>query len=227
MNASLQRADLDGSNLQSADLSQADLSEASLVSAILTDTVLSGAILDRADLTDSVGLTDEMLESAASWNSVRLESLEQILEAMAEVCDGTGVPEAAAYPGEAWPHPLVVLMETGEAPDWYYNLEGWHPTAIRFTELVACAGEEEERLIQTCYYQSFGGGWAPPIERFQYQQTVRLVAARTGYTVATITLQGDPPRHCQSTEPWNLTRLEGTHIGSGEIREWLERYVAP
>jgi hypothetical protein len=95
------------------------------------------------------------------------------------------------------------------------------------TQLVACIGDQQERLIETCEYESYGGGWAPPIRRYVYDVAVQLFSPQNGAMVASTTLSGPEPRNCGPTEPWDLTRLAGTPVQSSQVFDWLRPFVNP
>ena len=218
-NALLSGANLRGTVLSGQDLSGMDLTWANLQGAKLDGVNFTNAILDGANMIDAIGLTDEMLDDAASLTQVRLQTLGQIQAALSGVCQGQRVPQAAAYTGGAGP--IILLGNEGQVIDWSSMLPTtWTPTGIRFTELVACVGEEVEQRIQTCYYDG------PNIERFRYSRFVRLVQPKTGITIASRTISGADPRHCMPREPWALTRLEGKRVSLDLILDWLKKYVS-
>lgn len=90
------------------------------------------------------------------------------------------------------------------------------------TELVACLEKEEEKLIQTCQY--IGG---PSVRRYQYELTIRLVAAQTGETIETHTLRGGSPPQCELTEHRAVTRLSGSHVQFEAVQNWLSKFTNP
>ena len=97
--------------------------------------------------------------------------------------------------------------------------DSWEPLGIAVSELVACLEDEQEVRIELCLYNG------PNIERFQYQRTIRLRSAKTGWIVATGTIKGDPPRYCRQSEAWSLVRLEGDHTTVNDAIDWLEPYA--
>jgi uncharacterized protein YjbI with pentapeptide repeats len=223
--ANLSGADFNGANLVSANLSGSDLSNTIMTDVDLTGANLSAADLSGADLTgtlliDATGLTNEMLANAATWEGAWLDSLEDIQNAMARVCNGQGVPEAASYVPGPGIHPFVLLRSSGQ-PFGGSVPDDWQPHAIQTTELVACIGAQEENLIQTCYYNG------PNIERFRKHLNVELRSAQTGAIIASQNIYGSLPRLCRAQEPYDLTRLAGGSVETWVIIEWIVNYPRP
>lgn len=147
----------------------------------------------------------------------------EILDALAPVCEGGAVAEAALYTGGEGLHPVVLLDGSGDSHRWTGQVPSeWWPESVGTTELVVCVGEEQEVLIETCPY--IGG---PPIDRYQYVIHVELVAAQTGEMIAADDISGDAPRQCRQSEPVELVRLEGSHVAFSDVRDWLTPYVSP
>ena len=225
--ANLAEADLGHANLSGANLSNVNLSDVRFGTADLTSANLTGATLDRAQAVDVVGLTDDMLNSAASLIRTELDSEEEIAAALKPACGAGGVERAAAYTPGPGLHPVVLLTSAGEplsSVTWDVESTAslpadWLPTGMRFVELVACI-EESRQAIETCAYTG------PSITRYQYYLVIKLMAARTGQTVATETLRGDPPRQCQFSETYNLTEL-GVAVTGVALVDWLRPFVAP
>jgi len=233
MGANLSGANLSGAWLDLADLSGANLAGANLTQATLdlanlTGADLSGANLRQARLVGAAGVTDEMLASVADLEGARLDSMDRILTVMRSVCVGQGVEAAASYTPGPGKHPLVILYdESGLVHYWNNNVPAaWQPMGIRFTELVVCVSEGEQ-IVEVCGPYYSGGQRAPDITRYRYTATIRLVAAKTGRTVATRTFYGSYPRQCSSSEPYWLTRLEGSTITFSDVEDWLESFVMP
>jgi len=66
-----------------------------------------------------------------------------IAQALAPVCSGQGVQEAAEYTGGPGPHTTVVLDSSGGLYESPRGLgPGWNPSSVSDTELVLCVGEE-------------------------------------------------------------------------------------
>jgi hypothetical protein len=153
--------------------------------------------------------------SSAFWQT-------DVLKAeIAPACDGEKVPQAALYQEGPGPHPIEVL-ESGRRL-WATLPEGWQPTSVPETELVACVGPWEEYRLQVCPYQ---GG--PDITRYGYRRKVTLRTARTAEFIASETFTGDPPRECKKYEDPSLETLKGKrNLDRDEVLAWLGPYVVP
>ncbi|MBN1312177.1 MAG: pentapeptide repeat-containing protein [Anaerolineae bacterium] len=249
-NANLSGADLSGANLQGATLSKADLTNANLSGANLTDADLSkadltganldDAILDGAVLSDAEGLSDDILNALAGQTDIRLNSIDEIKEVMAQVCVGEGIPEAASYKQEPGIHPTVTIGNLS-----FPEPESWQPLSIQSTELVACIDRKQSSLIETCEYDivsmtdaegnritprpNASGDMKYTVERYRTEVPIRLVEAQTGNTVAEVALTGIPPEPCRGVDFTDSWSREETRIGEvpteHDIQNWLEPYV--
>src|SRR5947209_12694015 len=71
-------------------------------------------------------------------------------EALAVVCCGTAVPQAAAFNKTAETHPAVVLKPNGTLHKWQDRLQpGWQAESVEETELVIILPPQVKTLIQT------------------------------------------------------------------------------
>lgn len=148
---------------------------------------------------------------------------QEILDAVSEVCEGRGVEEAAAYNPGPGPHAIVLLDALGSRHTWTNLLPyEWWPKSINTTELVACLGEEQRELVDICEYS---GGQT--IRRYQYAIPIRLMAARSGETIATGVIMGELPRACKIMELVNTTEIHGPHVTHDEVEQWLRQFVIP
>lgn len=146
---------------------------------------------------------------------------QEILDAVSQACNGIGVEDAADYNEAPGIHPIILLNHLGDRHTCTAGLPSdWWPESVDTTELVACVGNEEVEVIQTCYYT--GGA---PIQRHRYYVMINLVAAQTGETIETHKVRGDPPRHCGQTEPVSLTDLYGSHVTFDAVQNWLSDFV--
>ena len=225
-NANLRWADLTGADLSGANLSHANLNDVKFGSADLTGANLSGASLDRAQLRNAVGVTDDMLDSAASLVRIELDSEEEIAAALKPVCGAGGVEQAAVYTPGPGLHPIVLLASAGEplsSVTWMKFTaalpEDWLPPSVHFVELVACV-EESREAIETCAYIG------PSVTRYQYYLKIKLMAAQTGQTVASGKLRGDPPYECPPSVPYSQTEI-GVPVTEDALVDWLRPFVAP
>jgi uncharacterized protein YjbI with pentapeptide repeats len=222
--ANLETADLAGVSLRAASLRGANLAQANLTGSDLSDARLDGAILDGAILIESLGLDDAALvaalgvadtelAAALSDRVIRLERRDAILGAVSPACEGRAVGEAGPYPHGDF-HPMVILDADGKVgPDSQRAADlGWEPMAVRFTQLVACVGPEEEIVIQACPYQ--GGGSFGTLTRVQLRRDYRVVEAATGRTVLDEALEGSPPKPCPPRYVFSPTNLNERVYGS-------------
>jgi uncharacterized protein YraI len=131
------------------------------------------------------------------------------------------------YDGGPTFHPILLQTTAGTPHWWATQVPSWAPATVLDTQLVACIGDQQERLIETCEYESYSGGWAPPIRRYVYDVTVQLFSPQNGAMVASTTISGAEPRACGPSEPWNLTRLAGPQVQSSQVFDWLRPFVNP
>lgn len=142
---------------------------------------------------------------------------QNIIDAMAIVCEGKGVPGAAAYSPGSSSQKVVLLDESGRRHPWTDLLPyEWWPKTIEETQLVACLGEEHEQFVDTCEYS---GGQI--VERYLYSMPIRVVAASTGETVVTGTVRGESPRACQLLELADTKEIYGAHVTHQDLEQWL------
>ncbi|MGC8875381.1 MAG: pentapeptide repeat-containing protein, partial [Chloroflexia bacterium] len=243
--ADLSEANLVGADLTGADLSHADLSEANLVGADLTGADLTGAILDQATLWDVTGGSEALWDQASSLIRAHVNRLPEILSAVEAACSGEGVPGTRSYSGGIGEHPLVVAFEENtlsqedylslwgqisEIDRWNDRLNGsWLPTAIRFTELVACV-RAEAVVVETCGpYYTPDGRRAPDITRYRVRVTMTVREAATGRVVARRSFLGSEPRTCGMRESYGTTSIWGSNVAFEDVRDWLGSlaYVPP
>lgn len=146
----------------------------------------------------------------------------EIIDAASQVCDGKGIEEAATYIGSG-PHPVVVgNVEGSFLYEWTNRLPAaWWPESMNELELVACLEEEQEELIETCQYIN-----GPPLRRYQYKRLIWLMEAKTGNRIAAdIWIRGSVPAECPSATTTEHVRQDGSHVGFGEVRNWLSDFV--
>lgn len=250
--ADLRDADLSGADLTGADLTEAnlraatltgaavvrtDLRRATLDRAILTGITMTDVTLNRATLIGATGLPDNKLARGLNVSGrdlgrtltakdIRLETRTSILTALGVACRGRAVRGAARYSPSGF-SPMVILNTKGgrsSLSDEGDDLD-WEPMAVRFGQLVACLGSEQQIAIQTCPYFSFSGGAAPSITRYRYQRSVRVVSARAGKAVLDIVMRGSTPDRCPSIASFSQTRIDGGHVYFEDVKPKLVRYV--
>ncbi len=234
----LSNLDLSGADLSDANLSKANLTGVNFMGANLTGANLSGAdltdvsferaILNKADLSDTIGLTNDILSGIASWQGIIIENRQNIYTNLAPACLGDRVRSAAPYTEDYRVHPLVLLDQDGKKHELSDRLPlEWWPPFTSYTQLVACTNGETDVLIQTCSYEN--GGKAL---RYVKEAVVRIVEASTGEVVKEIVVRGDEPRQC----PQKLTsygdsspevKYVGRSLGSYDYTEALSKFVNP
>ncbi|MBN1966897.1 MAG: pentapeptide repeat-containing protein [Anaerolineae bacterium] len=222
--ATFTRSDLSGANLAGADLTGASLYEADVSGADLTGAILTRADLTGADLSGTTGLTNEMLASVAEWHGVVLQDRADIAAALSAVCQGVAIPEAAYYQsGQQIFHPFVLLTDQGEWHETSLRVKGWWPAAVQYAELVGCMGSE----IQDTGYCSYNNGVS--IEYTHFGLPIRLVSARTGMTVGSLTIWGDD-RTCPPMtygKGGDTRKVDRDHPDMYDFKDALEPYVHP
>jgi len=148
---------------------------------------------------------------------------QEILDAMSEVCRGKGAEEAAAHNPAPGPHAIVLLDASGSRHTWTNMLPyEWWPKSIDTTGLVACLDEEQGEFVDICEYS---GGQI--IRRYQYTMPFRLVAARSGETITTGVIIGEPTRACKIMELVDTIEIHGSHVIHDEVEQWLREFVTP
>jgi HEAT repeat protein len=145
--------------------------------------------------------------------NLQLEPLDAITAAARK---GGAIAGTHRYASSTAFHPAIVLAPSLVAPAH----ASWNPTAIRFLELVVNQKTSWQKL-QVCPY------YGPDITRYRAVVTVTVMSAYTGKIVATRTYNGSLPRACRSSEPYNLTRLEGGAPNLGPAVTWLQSLIHP
>lgn len=194
-NAKLSRADLSDTDLTGADLSNSDLSYANLEGADLTGTKLEGAVFQFANLVKVKGLTEKALAGLDNWASVRLQSEEEMLAQLWQVCHGTGVKEAAEYIPAQYFNSILIFTEEGELHSLYGGesiyASYWMPESVSNTELVACFKGPFKVGVGACTYDD-----GVSISKYMLRVEISIYAAQTGELIKEITLDGPRPEKC-------------------------------
>ncbi|MBN1657145.1 MAG: hypothetical protein JXA93_02025 [Anaerolineae bacterium] len=159
------------------------------------------------------------------------EQKAQLEATLSLVCDGQGAAEAATYQQVTGVHPIVSLEGVPGAwriDETYARREGWLTEVLQDVELVVCV-RQEPRLIETCPY-TLQNGASVSVERYQYETTAALHAARTGETLAEMTWTGSEPQRCSAEtsfqEGETVKKYYGVGVGGREVGDWLAPYVA-
>jgi hypothetical protein len=138
-------------------------------------------------------------------------------QALAALCRGKGVPQAAAFNKSSETHPAVVLKPSGTLHSWHKRLQpGWQAESVEETELVILVPPQKRTLLGV---QTYSNG-APPIRRYQYDLDVRLLEARTGRLIAQKHFQ-NAARPIRPMEVWALTEL-GDPIAWLDVSRWMK-----
>jgi uncharacterized protein YjbI with pentapeptide repeats len=200
----LSGADLSNSTLADANLSDAKLYAAKLDGADLTNTVLDGANLSEASLIDVTGLTNESLANLSKWGGMLLQSEDEILAQLWQVCEGIGVENAVPYDSDQGATSIIAITDKGEK---YRNSDyfprNWWPASVSNAELVACVEGPYNVTIETCTYDD-----GTIIKRISRWVDISIFIARTGEQLEKITLEGSPPINCSQEVPANSDEYE-------------------
>jgi hypothetical protein len=155
------------------------------------------------------------LVAAFVW--VRFQE-DPLREALQPVCRGELVSGAAEAIGSA-PLRIVVLGNDGERIDWTGHEADWRASGVGDAALVACV-ERDDTVIETCSYR--GGS---DVTRYIDVVRVRVVAARTGATLGSFTLNGPEPRACEYSEKKSVTRIDGDDVPFETLSARLATYA--
>jgi hypothetical protein len=142
--------------------------------------------------------------------------------------DGQGIPEAAAYnPDLPGPHRIYIISlsdsnEYDETKYWNISIPpGWLATSINDTELVVVVKQREVDLGSQQYT-----GQITSVKRVQYILEVKVVAARSGTTLASTVLEGSLPSGFPQVT--NTSKISGDHVSFDSLVNWLrEENFAP
>ncbi len=154
---------------------------------------------------------DEVFSSLGKSNA----QLDPIMQAMAPVCSGQGVPGTGLY-SSGGPHHAVLLSSAGGKHDWSYALPGdWWPVEVSDTELVVCVGDESRTYVGSAYYGA-GGAW----ECKMYKKSVHvdIREAGTARIVAQTDLVSWPPEPPDYDGP---AELEASEVEYSALETWL------
>ncbi|HTX90873.1 MAG TPA: pentapeptide repeat-containing protein [Anaerolineales bacterium] len=227
---------LSGHDLHGLDLHNANLTYANLSGANLAGANLQGVQFKQTDLTGVSGLSDESLakflsvqvEDLAQTTSllqIQLESRTKLQQALAGACGGRGIDGARINPNDQSFHTVMVLDAKGASSSaWGDGLKGngWEPMALRFTDLVACVGNQVKVEVESCDYS--GGS---TVVRNRYEVKVSLFTAATGQQLAQETIQGSDPEGCPSTITQGGSVINGGKVSNDNLSNWLARWVHP
>ena len=144
---------------------------------------------------------------------------------LAGVCQGIPEPEAAEYPAKNVPHRVYFISNSAEGPDWNSQVpQDWLADTVSEAVLTGCL-EERETIIETCTY--LVNGFA---DRYQYDTTIQLVAAKSGEVIYAFTHPGAAPEKCPSTMTFDRlspkrASIFGGHVTFTEVAGILGLYI--
>ena len=164
------------------------MSNATLDGADLSNAILDGARLNGASLVGVTGLTAESLATLEQWDGMLLQSEEEILAQLWQVCEGKGVERAAAYDPDQGATSILLITDQGKK---YPTTGSWWPASVSNAELVACLDGPYTAFLESCTY--VGGS---TISRRLQRIDISIFVARTGELLRTITLDGTWPSAC-------------------------------
>jgi hypothetical protein len=160
---------------------------------------------------------------APTVTPVPTQSIDDIVNLLKPVVEGTGVPEAAAYdPDKPGIHPLVFISPVDQGV-WDVSLpKTWIPLNVSQVELVAVL-RYTDVLLQLHWFGTSKGG-KTQIGRYRIDTEVWLREARTGTQIAFATFRGDDPLPFPSHLPSGVMP-KGEATSSDVIQIWLKSYV--
>jgi hypothetical protein len=141
---------------------------------------------------------------------------------LAPACRGGAVPQAAAYDRKSGrPHRLAFLRDDGTLrAEWQEMLdEEWAAEKVEQTELVVVLSKDQKNLLGVQHYPN----GAPPISRYQYDLSIRVVAAKTGQVLARNHFTSTP-RNVRQTELWELTEI-GQPVSYTTVFNWVKSHA--
>jgi hypothetical protein len=142
-------------------------------------------------------------------------------EALAVLCRGTPVPQAAAFNRKEETHLTVIFKPNGMLHPWNERLaEDWQANSVEEAELVVIIPPQQRSLLQVVNYAN----GAPSIRRYQYDLEVRVLEARTARTIGRKHFQ-TVARPVRPVETWALTEL-GDPVAWRDVSHWLKGLTA-
>lgn len=149
---------------------------------------------------------------------------------ISSACAGQGIAEAAEFTPGSTPHPTVLVDKTGNCFASCNGLESWGANSLSQVQLVLCVDATETTSTgRTCKYIEQGGTRTHVVDLKTRDYVGRLVAAKTGETIADFRIQGAPPL-CDSTKIIPADQIgasaeTGINLpGTYKVVRWLEDY---
>lgn len=152
------------------------------------------------------------------------QPLSEIIAALMPLRQKKGIPEAASYdPNRPGIHPIVILASKDQ-DGWNNSLpNGWLPSHISQTELVAIINYKEVVVERANYYGKGGKVESIPRIRVDIETVVR--EARTGKDVATSTFYGFEPPPFPPRLPLYKQAIYGSSVAYDTVYAWLKQFV--
>lgn len=149
--------------------------------------------------------------------------------ALAPACQGRGVAAAASYAGGAPALMGIRTLESGLTNVYPYAVpDELKAGSLSAVQVALCLDWPEEVLIERCPYTKNGDdpeSVAGVVERYQFEQRLRLVTAQTGEVIAETTLQGSAPRACLDSEAFRRGQetitVTGDEVNNATIQAWV------
>ncbi|MDX9710846.1 MAG: hypothetical protein RBT64_14980, partial [Trichloromonas sp.] len=150
-------------------------------------------------------------------------NLPSILEALAPVASGQGVPDALPYVSDQNELPKLVILDKSNPRqytsgykhwNWYLPTD-WLPVSLDETDLVVVVKEKEINLGS----QTYTAG--PSITRYRWDLEVVVREAYSGIIVNSGILQGPEPENFPKVAPLEKTRIDGDTVSIVDLEEWL------
>ncbi|MBW2309166.1 MAG: WD40 repeat domain-containing protein [Deltaproteobacteria bacterium] len=151
--------------------------------------------------------------------------LETILEPLAAVARGQGVPEARPYTPEQYEQPRFWILDIyGEPHPWNEKLPtNWLPTSLDETDLVIIVWDQAVKLDKQEYTD---GASIRSISRYRWDLDVVIREAHTGDTLWTTKMSGGVPPFPERI-PADQRRLDGNHVSYVKLEEWVTSLSGP
>ncbi len=149
---------------------------------------------------------------------------------LAGVCQGIPETEAADYRADHAHHKVHIISISNEGssaaePDWNSQVpRKWLAETVSEVEIVVCRAEKET-LLENCIYLPTSYA-----HRYQYDTTIRLVAARSGDEILSFVQPGTPPESCPSSMTVDLysgktLNIYGGHVSFPDVQGNLGLYI--
>ena len=160
-----------------------------------------------------------------------LSPAEQLqIAALAACNNNTPIAGAATYENTPGFHPIVLIDEAESGGGSYASRlpAGWQPDSINNVQLIGCI-TDNVKLFKSCPYSSMEGFGT--VELYKRTSVVTVIAASTGKTVSSISLDGPDPYPCARTETFTsdntLHKYYGDYVSLASIISAVKNTVSP